>query len=328
MGFRIRKSFKITKGVRLNISKTGLGMSFGVPGARYAVRSTGSRTVMIGNPIFGVGYMKTTGGESPSSRPSGPRPAAVLPHPGLLAPKADKALFKAVQANDPAAIEQVGNEFPEYRTIALTLAGVMTISQDKASSTRMLAEVFSRGEDPANHPFVRRYMGASLIHAGIAPGVTVELPICRDALGLLLGELYQDAGNRDSAVDVVEQIDPSAYAAVSLAELYCETGRYMDAVEVTEGLSNEDDATALLCTYRGLALRELGHLDASLAVFREALKSRSRSPEIRHLALSERARTYEAMGKRSMARKDLERILAEDSGYDGLQDRLAELQGR
>jgi hypothetical protein len=30
-------------------------------------------------------------------------------------------------------------------------------------------------------------------------------------------------------------------------------------------------------------------------------------------------------GKKAMARKDLERILAEDSGYDGVREQLAEL---
>ena len=44
---------------------------------------------------------------------------------------------------------------------------------------------------------------------------------------------------------------------------------------------------------------------------------------IRHLALYERATNYAAQGK--MARKDLERILAEDSTFEGVKERLAEL---
>jgi hypothetical protein len=40
---------------------------------------------------------------------------------------------------------------------------------------------------------------------------------------------------------------------------------------------------------------------------------------------SERARTYEAENKRPMARKDLERILAENAGYEGVRERLSEL---
>jgi hypothetical protein len=59
--------------------------------------------------------------------------------------------------------------------------------------------------------------------------------------------------------------------------------------------------------------------------FKEALKSKSRDRDKRHLALSERARTYLAENKKAMARKDLERILAENAGYEGVRERLSEL---
>ena len=59
--------------------------------------------------------------------------------------------------------------------------------------------------------------------------------------------------------------------------------------------------------------------------FTEALKSKKRSAVILHRALLERARCSEAQGKRALARKDLERILADDATYDGLKEALAEL---
>ena len=37
VGFRFRKSFKVAPGVRVNLSKSGIGTSFGVRGARYSV---------------------------------------------------------------------------------------------------------------------------------------------------------------------------------------------------------------------------------------------------------------------------------------------------
>jgi len=43
------------------------------------------------------------------------------------------------------------------------------------------------------------------------------------------------------------------------------------------------------------------------------------------MVLAERAQNYLAQGKRAMERKDLERILAEDSSYEGVRDQLAEL---
>jgi tetratricopeptide (TPR) repeat protein len=83
----------------------------------------------------------------------------------------------------------------------------------------------------------------------------------------------------------------------------------------------------LLCTFRGAAFRELAHFVAAREILKEALKSKNRQAVVRHRALLERAKVYIAEGKRSQARKDVERILAEDSDYDGLQELLTELDG-
>ena len=56
-----------------------------------------------------------------------------------------------------------------------------------------------------------------------------------------------------------------------------------------------------------------------------SLRSRSRAAPIGHLALAERAQNYLAQGKKGMARKDLECILAEDSSYEGVREHLADL---
>jgi tetratricopeptide (TPR) repeat protein len=81
----------------------------------------------------------------------------------------------------------------------------------------------------------------------------------------------------------------------------------------------------LLLVFRGQAFREQGFHDAAHEALKEALRSRSRAPEIRHHALAERAHNYLAQGKKAQARKDLERILAEDSSYEGVRERLAAL---
>ena len=60
MGFRIRKSFKIAKGVRVNVSKTGVGLSVGTRGLRHSIHSSGRRTSTIGLPGTGISYVKTS----------------------------------------------------------------------------------------------------------------------------------------------------------------------------------------------------------------------------------------------------------------------------
>ncbi|SFE90725.1 Protein of unknown function [Bacillus sp. OV194] len=57
MGFGFRKSFKIAPGVRLNVSKSGIGASVGGRGLRYSVNSRGSR-VTASIPGTGLSYSK------------------------------------------------------------------------------------------------------------------------------------------------------------------------------------------------------------------------------------------------------------------------------
>ena len=329
MGFRMRKSIKIAPGVRLNVSKSGVGASVGGRGGRSSVHSSGRRTVSAGSGVVpGVYYQKGVGGGR--SRSGGSRAAAqqVAPpapkKPGLFAPKGEKQLYKAVNAQDTQAIKQVGAEHPDFRLSSYSLAGLMMLTSKPEEAERLLDEAFETGRDPAEDKFVAAYLFTHL-ELSLAQGVTAELPVKRDAVGLALAELKQDHGDLDGAIGVVEQLEPTTYSAVSLAELYAHTGRWDDVIELTEGLRNEDDASALLLVFRGQAFREQGFHDAAHEALKEALRSRSRAAAIRHLALAERAQNYLAQGKKGMARKDLERILAEDSGYEGVRERLAEL---
>jgi tetratricopeptide (TPR) repeat protein len=193
------------------------------------------------------------------------------------------------------------------------------------SSGRRTASAGIPGLEPAADAFISKYLPTSRVVAEIATGVTATLPFTRDGIGLLLAEVHQALRDDEAAIHVVEQVEPTADAAVSLAELYTKTGRYEDVIELTEGIANHDEATALLCIFRGIAFREQSYFDAAREVLKEALKTKQRDPFVRHRALLERARTYAAEGKKAQARKDLERIMAEDSDYDGLQEAMHDL---
>lgn len=56
MGLRIRKSFKICKGLRINVSKSGMSVSGGVRGARVSVNTKGVVRRSVGIPGTGVYY--------------------------------------------------------------------------------------------------------------------------------------------------------------------------------------------------------------------------------------------------------------------------------
>lgn len=327
MGFRMRKSIKVAPGVRLSVSKSGVGASAGGRGARYSAHSSGRRTTTVGSGVVpGVSYQKSSGGGRSRAAAAELGAPASPKKPGLFAPKGEKQLYKAIKAQDVQAIKRVGTEHPDFRLPSYSLAGLMMLTSEPKDAEQLLGEAFATGNDPAEDKFVSNYLFTRL-ELSIAEGVSAELQVNRAAVGLALAELKQEHGDIAGAIDVVEQLEPTTFAAVSLAELYALTERWDDVIELTEGIKNEDDASALLLCYRGMALREQGFHDAAHEALKEALRSRSRPSEIRHLALSERAANYLAQGKKGMARKDLERILAEDSSYEGVRERLADLAG-
>ncbi len=323
----MRKSIRLAPGVRLNVSKRGLGMSAGVGGVRYSVHSSGRRTMSARTGVPGVYYQQSVSGKgrktSARSLPQAVSPPA-LAKPGLFAKKAEKQLWKAINAQDLQEIKRVGEEEPGYRVVAWSIAGLQLAESDPSEAARLLENVFASGHDPATTVFASQYLRTH-VSLDIASGVKADLPLNRDAVGLALAELKQEAGDLDGAIETVEQLEPTTYAAVSLVELYALAGRWDEVVEVTEGVTNEDDASALLLCYRGMAFGQQGFHDAAHETFKEALRARSRTTTIRHHALFERAQNYKAQGKKAAARKDLERILAEDSDYEGVREQLAEM---
>jgi hypothetical protein len=132
-GFRMRKSIKVAPGVRLNVSKRGVGMSAGVGGVRYSVHSSGRRTTTVRSGVPGVYYQSSRGGgrrrstaasRSASYAPPAPRPVK----PGLFAPKGEKQLFKAWKQQNAELIEQAGEQHADMKLPAFTLAGLMFAS--------------------------------------------------------------------------------------------------------------------------------------------------------------------------------------------------------
>ncbi|MBP5606033.1 MAG: DUF4236 domain-containing protein [Ruminiclostridium sp.] len=59
MGLRFHKSISLFKGVKLNLSKSGVGVSLGTKGARYSINTNGKRQATFGIPGTGLSYVKS-----------------------------------------------------------------------------------------------------------------------------------------------------------------------------------------------------------------------------------------------------------------------------
>lgn len=336
MGFRVRKSIKIAPGVRLNVSSKSIGVSAGVRGARVSVNSSGRVTRTVGIPGTGISHTKSVNTRSHPASKRAPRPRQqVAPptppgprkvKPALTAPAWEKQLFKQLNgAPDGTAIYAIGQMHPAASQTAamVEVLRVALPAQDSARIRALLGWLFDAGYDPAGDVFVTKYIAEPVITIPIATGITASMIWDRQAMGLLIAELEQEAGNHERAISVVERLEPTTVAAVSLAELYAEEERWGDIVDLTNGLTNEDEAATFLLIQRGTGLREQGYFEAAREALKESLRVRSRPAELRHLAWVARGYTYLSEGKKAMARKDFERVLAEDASYPGLAEMLA-----
>jgi tetratricopeptide (TPR) repeat protein len=332
--FRVRTSVKLGPGVRLNASKTGLGLSFGGRGARYSVHSSGRRTASVGVPGTGLSYQAQTRGRSrarqPTAAPAGP---ALIPKAGMFAPGYEKAFSKGVRLYVAGQSEQALAAFKEAaakdqnnRAIADDFfAGLLSgqLGHDQEAIEYLERVVASPIELP--DPLMLKYVPGGGTVIGITPEVKVEVEFGSTAAALALAEIYQGLGRRDEAIGVVHQlvqIDPRPALVLSMAELLTEAEAWDEVVELTAGTKNEDDVSLAICLYQGRALEEQGMHDAALEVYREALRARKRNEELLKQARYRRGRLYLKLGKNSQAKKDLGRVYADDPDYEDVAELL------
>lgn len=67
MGWRYRKSINLGLGFRINLSKSGIGYSWGVPGYRITKMATGGRRTTYSIPGTGISYVEQNGKNSSST---------------------------------------------------------------------------------------------------------------------------------------------------------------------------------------------------------------------------------------------------------------------
>jgi hypothetical protein len=76
MGLRFRRTFRLVKGLHINLSKSGLSLSVGRPGATINLSKGGARTT-VGLPGTGLSWRASHPWKSKTKAPK-PVPAAAL----------------------------------------------------------------------------------------------------------------------------------------------------------------------------------------------------------------------------------------------------------
>ena len=335
MGFRFFRRVRLLPGLDLNLSKGGISLSAGVPGARLTAGTSGLRAT-AGLPGTGLYYTRkldTRGGRG--RRSGGSAGAAKSPldlswFDRLVKPKSEERWIDGLKALLEGRIDEARRHLEGART----------------GPDRDLLLAFLRlgaGESAEAEPLFASALRSSRLGAALAElGLEVELQLAisehvaarigPDRRGALLGlaEARQHAGDTAgalAALDELAALEPTDPAlALSRAELRLERGGREDlqrVVELAAGVENETEVHAALLLHAGRALRELGLPTGARDALTRALRRRKdRSEELLRAARYERALCYEELGQRSRARSELERVYAEEPGYEDVADRL------
>jgi len=341
MSFRFWRRVKILPGVTLNLSKTGGSLSFGPRGTKLTIGPHGRRT-SVGIPGTGLFYTKTYGSKR-KGKGGEPTNAPVVPTVSvedklnlgffkrLVTPKEEEGLVDGLRELS------LGNEEGAYAKLKNTthladgafMAGYLALNNN---NLRESEEFFSSARD--NYRNLGKYFSKYGVTATMSLAITREYtahlnPSLRGVL-LALAEVYQRLDNRDKAITSLKRLrrlEPDDIVVkLSLTEILIEGGdskSFQEVVKLTQDIENSSPLHTALLLYKARALKGLGLFDAARDALTPLLRRKKDRPDDLLLAIRyERALVYEALGQKTRARKDLEKIYAEAPDYEDVANRL------
>lgn len=349
MGFRLQRRVKIAPGLTLNISKRGVGFSAGPRGAKVSIGPRGTRE-SVGMPGTGMRYeVRQDRSRAPAQqarRQGQPRPArAPEPSPAATIGFLEKVfkqphekkfisgvqcMIAADQAGALAAFQAAATLEPGCADAEL-LAALMSVElRDYANAQTGLERVIASGA--TSFPMVLAYLGvdSARFELSLTDEVTAPLRFDIRAAYLALAEIYQQQGRGKDAIALLQQAiarglrDP--LVVLSLAELYNDLEMDDELIAIAQGVENTDDVTVATMFYLGQAMMRKGYCDSAVIVLKAALaKRKDRSAALLLETRYVLAMTYERSGKKAMARKQYEQVLAKDFAFRDARERADRL---
>lgn len=337
MAFRFWRRVRLAPGVTLNLSKSTASLSFGPRGAKYTISPNGNRAT-AGLP--GTGLFYTVHDRQRAGR-GGAAPAPSVPQRNrlrlgffqrLMTPAEEKRFIDGIRAlNDGdqdaalAALEEAG-DLPD----AAWMAGMIRLRLEELDGAKAHFEHALARLNDLGKLFTKYEIAAQ-----------ASLPITRDIFAhvyprergtrLALLEIAQLQDRREDAMAHVERlmlIDPSdPIILLSFAELALDSPgnrSLMDrVVRDTASVQNETPVDTAILLYRGKTLAALGLADAAINVFTTASRRRKDRPQgLLHQIRYERAVLYDQAGRKAQARREFERIYAENMDFEDVRSKL------
>jgi len=335
MSFRFWRRVKILPGVTLNLSKTGGSLSFGPRGAKVTIGPHGKRTT-VGIPGTGLFYTKTYGSARKGTR-GGTTDAPLRPTVSaedkltigffkrLVTPKEEEALVDGLRelslGNEERAYKKLKNA--THLADGAFMAGYLALHNDNLTEAE---EFFSSASD--NYRNLGKYFSKYGVAATMSLAITSEYtahmnPSLRGVL-LARTEVYQRLNNQDKAITCLKRLrrlEPNDIVVkLSLAEILIEGGEsksFQAVVKLTQDIENTSPLHTALLLYKARALRGLGLFNVARDELTPLLRrKKDRSDELLLAVRYERVLVYEALGQKTRARKDLEKIYSEAPDFE------------
>jgi tetratricopeptide (TPR) repeat protein len=341
MGFRLQRSIRLGKFIRLNISKSGVGISAGVPGLRLSHGPSGSYFT-AGLPGTGLSYRKKIGSKKKQKEtsaapqqvaaPTSETTAELESAPGFFSPREEKELARALEDYEADRIEEALDHFLQAAAAepgaAILAAAIIAERGDGSTAyeaTELLEQVIE-WEDEFPTPLMEKYLADMEVEIEITPRVSVVLPIDALAATLLLIELYQKQRRVREAIALLEEIETltgEPTLTLSLCELYATRNLWDNLIDRAKKTEPEDDVTLETLIFYGRALLEKELYEAALTIFTKALRrKKDRAPELLHEAMYWRATVYQRQGHHKQANTEFQRLFAEAPDFRDVAARL------
>ncbi len=342
MGFRFFRRMKIAPGVTLNFSKSGLSTSLGPRGARVTLGRRGVRKT-VGLPGTGLHYTELDGwkrrgktARTTSEPPAPPSPRHRLDlgfFERLMTPSDERAFVdgcKAYVAGDVAGAADHLRQAVHMADGAF-LAGFLAMDAKRLDEAERCLRLAA-----ARHGMLGKHFDKYGLQVELAVPITetVLAHIRPSRRGVLLGlaEVYQATGRPADAMDCLKQLRREApddvVVRLSMAELALEaapndTRLAKEVVDLAGDVANESTVHAALMLYKARALRTLDLPVAARDVLTAAIRrKRGRPRDLLHALRYERARVYEDLGHTTRARREFEKLFADDPAYEDVAQRL------
>ncbi len=323
MGFRFGKSIKLGKGFRINLSKSGIGMSAGIKGLRAGIGPRGSRlTASI--PGTGISYVAQSGKRKKTTNISPLERANYQQYkenPQInwnLTPQLEKELLQGLNLYQSGEMEK---SLPYFYSVShkdgigYFFAAIIFASTKQNNKAIEWLETLIKADVIFPTYLMQKYnLNESLLKLQVTSKLLVTIPLNNLGASLFLTELYQNQNRTEEAIGLLEQIREEVKNTIldlSLCELYFVQNINDGVIEIGKDNLVVDNCTFEIAVMYGQVLQKKKLHEGAIQIFTEALRKKNgMEKELIAEAMYWRANSYEKTGKKSQAKKELEKIYA------------------